>query len=131
MIGEGFVGAKDLIGSEGIEPGGDTEAVVVIEGGAGALQQLFGARLGEKRLDFVESRIDQESIGLTVGANAVVSALIATKGLEKFCSDAGALQQGVIGPRGVAVHATEENALVLVGAGAEVLIEDIGMRPDF
>ena len=63
--------------------------------------------------------------------DAVVGALVRGKFLEIFGGDAGAVEQGAIGPGGVAVHAAEKNALVGVGAGAEVFVESVGMGPEF
>ena len=36
VVGEKFVGLQDILASEGIEPGGNPEAVVVLQGGASA-----------------------------------------------------------------------------------------------
>src|SRR3954469_20383998 len=129
MVGEHLIPAEHLIGGYWIKPGGDSEAVVVVEGGAGGGQQLFRRRLGKEVFNFRSSRIHQEAIGFTVRVCTVVGAVVATETLEKLSGDAGALKQRVVRPCGVAVHAAEQNAMILVCPCAEVLIKNICVRP--
>src|ERR1035441_5707151 len=103
---------------------------VVFESGAGGGEQLGGSGAGEQGFDLVGAGVDEEAVGLAVFIDAVVAALAGGKLVEEIGGDAGALQERAIGPGGVAVHAAEENALMRVGAGTEVGVEDIGVRPE-
>ena len=130
MVGEQLVGLQDIIGGEGIEPGGDAETVVVFEGGASGGEQAVGRKRGQQRFDFIGAGVDQKSVGLAVFTDSVVAALVGGKSLQEICGDAGALQQSAVGPGGVAVHAAEQHVLMGVEADAEIGVENVGVRPE-
>ena len=130
MIGEHFIGLQDVVGGQRIEPSGDAETVVVLQSCASGGEQAVGSGLGQQRFDFLGAGVDQKSVGLPVFV-AVIAALLGGKFLQKVSGDAGALQQMPVRPRSVPIHAAQKHVLVLVGAGAEVGIEDVRMRPEF
>jgi len=91
-------------------------------------------KVGERLGEALGARVDEKAVGLAafvfIRIYAVVTAFVRRKLLQKIRGDAGALQEYVIGPGGVAIHAAEQNALMLVSAGAEISIEDVGVRPE-
>ncbi len=130
MVGQHFVGLQNIVGCNRIEPGGDSEAVVVLQGGASGPQQFLWGPLGQQGINFRRAGIDQKSVGLQVLVDAVVAALSRGEFLQEFRIDAGALQQCAVGPGRVTIHATKKYALLFVRAGAEVAIENVGVRPE-
>src|SRR5579859_3675113 len=131
MIGQHFIGLQDIFSGQGVEPCGNAEAVVVFESGASGGEQMVWSGRGQQGFDFVGACVDEEPVGLTVFLDTVVTALTGRKLPEKIGGDASALQKRTVGPGGVAIHAAEQNALTRVGAGTEVGVEDIGVRPEF
>src|ERR1700722_703822 len=80
MIGQHFVGLQDILRGQRIKPGGDTKAVVVLQGSAGGGEQTAGSGLGQERFYFLGACVDQESVGLAffilIRIYAVVAALL-------------------------------------------------------
>ena len=134
VIGEKFVGSQNIVAGQGIEPCGNAEAVVVLQSGAGSGEQFVGRERGDKGFDLFGAGINEEAVGLAafvfICIYAVIGALGGRKFLEEIGGDAGALQESTIGPGGMAIHAAEENTLIRVGSGAEVSVEDVGVRPE-
>jgi len=87
--------------------------------------------LSQQPIDFFHPGIHDKAIGLGIFAHAVITALAFAKLLQIFAGDAGALELARDLPSQCGHPCRSTTRLIGVGAGAELGIELIGVRPKF
>ncbi|MCY1416557.1 hypothetical protein D9M71_320670 [compost metagenome] len=117
----GLVGqrvARRVVGGR-VHPGGDAKALVVVDGGAGGVQQLLVGDLGHLVEHGIQTGFGEEAVGLAVLIMADGVAFLRLQRRDPRSIHAGAGQHGAVGPAGVLVPAEEDDRL----AGPFALIE--------
>ena len=90
-------------------------------------EDLLICRWWHQTIDFVLSCVYEESVGLHFLVVTEIASLVGREGFQVRRVDAGAIEHGAIGPGSVAIHASEDQALLVVGARAEVLVQCVGV----
>jgi hypothetical protein len=91
MLRQKPVGLQYIITGERIEPGGDAQAVIVLNCGAGSSQEPVVSGLRKQGRDLLNPCVNQETVGFEILATTVVAALAFGKFLEEILVNASAL----------------------------------------
>ena len=127
---QSLVAAQDRLGGHGIEPRRDPQSMHVPHRRASCGEHPLLARLWNHGPDLVHSRVYKESVRLQIGSESVVSPADRIQAADQLLVDPRALQQCLVRPCGVAVHALDQNRLVCVGAGIKAVVQFVRHRPE-
>ncbi len=113
-----------------IEPRRNSQFMHIRYSGASGREHPFRAGLRKYCTDPVDSSVHQEPVRFQIGSEAVVSPTHRVQYADQLLVDPRALQQYLVGPGGVAVHALEQNRLIRIRSGVETIVEFVVLRPE-